>query len=83
MEENYKRLDIYNKDIIEKFDGMYVDFLWGDWFPGHHGCTETKELPEACSPFQGSPDDKYSIDCSWNSTLKIYRTHFLDGGFFS
>ena len=40
-------------------------------------------LPEACSPFQGSPDDKYCIDCSWNSTLKIYRTHFLDGGFFS
>ena len=66
-----------------KLDDMYVDFLWGDWFPGHHGCTETKELPEACSPFQGSPDDKYSIDCSWNSTLKIYRTHFLDGGFFS
>ena len=30
MEENYKRLDIYNKDIIEKFDGMYVDFYLED-----------------------------------------------------
>lgn len=30
MEETYKRLDVYNKDIIKKFDGMYVDFYLED-----------------------------------------------------
>lgn len=30
MEENCKRLDIYNEDIVKKFDGMYVDFYLED-----------------------------------------------------
>ena len=77
-----RNLTPYQDNILLNLTTCTLIFF-GGLFPGHHGCTETKELPEACSPFQGSPDDKYSIDCSWNSTLKIYRTHFLDGGFFS